>query len=286
MPGKRGASKQRDRAERDQVAVALEDVVVAKEDDRRGERGEAQEEERRLLDGQALLDPVEHHQADRREDRAEREEVRIRVRERRAQEEVRRDADREEVAAVGEAERADLVRADGEHRREAGAHEERDRDQREELARCARSSAAGPLLLSVLPRSSLAVAVVRPVAGCLFWPCCWLLPLLSVFGGIVRRLDRRGRGLLEVVEEVHGVVARAQVVIGRLVAAVLGQRLDPRRRGRDLRVELDAERQVVGKAAVEREAPALVGAEEVDLARGEEPGRDDARDDEQRDQAT
>ena len=77
--GQARRQEQRDRADRDQVAVALEHVVVAKEDDRRGERGEAQEEERRLLDGEALLDPVEHHEPDRGEDRAEREEIRIGV---------------------------------------------------------------------------------------------------------------------------------------------------------------------------------------------------------------
>ena len=44
------------------------------------------------------------------------------------------------------------------------------------------------------------------------------------------------------------------------------------------------ERQVVGQAAIEREAPALVGAEEVDLPRGEEAARQEACDEHERDQ--
>jgi len=62
-----------------------------------------------LLDGEALLDPVEHHESDRREHGAQREEVWVGVLERDPQEEVRGDADREEVGAVSQAERADLL---------------------------------------------------------------------------------------------------------------------------------------------------------------------------------
>ena len=45
--------EQGDGAERDQVPVALEHVVVAQEDDRRGKSAEPDQEHRRLLDGEA-----------------------------------------------------------------------------------------------------------------------------------------------------------------------------------------------------------------------------------------
>ena len=104
---------------RDQVAVALEHVVVAQEDDRRRERAEAEQEDGRLLDREGLVDPVEHDEPDRRERRAQREQVRVGVRQRDPQEEVGAEADREEVAAVDQAGVRDLVRALGEDRREA-----------------------------------------------------------------------------------------------------------------------------------------------------------------------
>ena len=88
---------------------------------------------------------------------------------------------------------------------------------------------------------------------------------------------RRARVPLEVVEEVDGVVARAQLVVGGLVASILGQRLDLGRRGEHLVVERDVERQLVGQAAVEREAAALVGPEEVDLPRARAPRRHRSR---------
>jgi hypothetical protein len=61
----------------------------------------------------------------------------------------------------------------------------------------------------------------------------------------------------------------AELVVGGLVAPVLGERLHLDRAGADLRVEADVQRQVVGQPAVERQTAALVGAQEVDLARSE-----------------
>ncbi len=167
-PGQARRQEQCDRSERDQVAIALEHVVVAKEDDRRGERGEAEEEEGRLLDGQALLDPVEHHEA--RPPRATAQSGKrygSASLQRDAQEEVGRDADREEVAAVGEAERADLVGADREDRRETGADQERDRESARRARGFARSSASATAALPVLllaVRRRLVAAVACCVA--------------------------------------------------------------------------------------------------------------------------
>ena len=61
-------------------------------------------------------------------------------------------------------------------------------------------------------------------------------------------------------------------MVGERVTAVLGDRgrLDGRRV--DLGVQLDPEREVVGQAAVEGDAPALVDAEEVHLTRAEHRG--------------
>ena len=95
---------------------------------------------------------------------------------------------------------------------------------------------------------------------------------------------RRGRGsrrplsLLDVVDDVRGVVLGAQLVLGHDLLALGRERggLHPDRAL--LRVEVDPERQVVGQAAVERDPAVLVGAEEVDLA-GEEEARREHRDD-------
>ena len=125
---------------------------------------------------------------------------------------------------------------------------------------------AGLLLVSLLLR------VVGLIAAGL---------IAAVAPGRGRRRGRscRRRGGLEVVEQVNRVVAAAQLVVGERIAAIGGHRGRLDRDRIDLGVELDTKRQVVRQAAVERHAPALVHAEEVDLTHPEvgavaQPGKD------------
>ena len=89
----------------------------------------------------------------------------------------------------------------------------------------------------------------------------------------------------EVLDQRDGVVLGAQLVVGDDLAAVLGQRLERDRDRLLLGVELDPERQVVGQAAVEGDAAAVVGAEEPDLAGADDRAEGDRGEDEQGDPA-
>ena len=87
--------QQDDPRERDAVAVALEHaVVLAQRDDRRREEDEPDDEPLRLLAREVLVEAVEHHEAEAREHRDEREEVRVGVRQRHPQDDVRGQAER------------------------------------------------------------------------------------------------------------------------------------------------------------------------------------------------
>ena len=108
ITGSRGISSRREPGDDDQVPVALEHVVVVEEGDRQHEEDQADDEPVRLIAGQALVDPVEHHQPDRRQQRDEREQVGVGVGEAEAQEDVRGEADREEVGAEDQAEVVEL----------------------------------------------------------------------------------------------------------------------------------------------------------------------------------
>ena len=246
----------------DQVAVALEHVVVANEEDRHREQGRAGDEDRRLLQGQAVVDPEQHHEADRREQRAEREQVRVGVGQPGADEQVDAEADGEEVAAVDQAEVADLVRLDDEHRREPGGDQQPRPGAAPGARGCARSlPCLRPPALGA--RAAAASCARRPAA---------LPPGLARL--LLRRSPRRASAC--------GPAARAaawrsssrvtasswerSVWLVALSRRSAGIALDLDRGGVDLRVELDPQRQVVRQAAVERQPPAGVGAEEVDLA--------------------
>ena len=87
-----------------------------------------------------------------------------------------------------------------------------------------------------------------------------------------RRRERRDRRRLQVLDQRVGVVARAELVVGEAVTAVLGQRRGLDRHRVDLVVEVEVERQLVGQAAVQRDPAALVDAQEVDLARSVDGG--------------
>ena len=102
MPGHARQQQQHDAGERDRVAVALEHAVVAQEDDRRREDDQADDEPRRLVAREVLVDAVDHHEAEAREHRDEREQVRVGVRQREAQEHVRAEAQPEEDQPVGQ----------------------------------------------------------------------------------------------------------------------------------------------------------------------------------------
>jgi hypothetical protein len=71
--------EQEDPGERDRVAEALELAVVAEHDDHGGEGEQADDEPLRLLAGQLVVDPVDHHEPEAREQGHEREEVGVGV---------------------------------------------------------------------------------------------------------------------------------------------------------------------------------------------------------------
>ncbi len=121
----------------DRVPVALEHPVVAQREDRRGERAEPDDEPLRLLPRELLVDPVEHDEPEARQQRHEREEVRVGVREGEPQHDVRGEAEPEEDPAVGQRERRQLLPRPvllQEDRREPRGDEERRGNQGEELA--------------------------------------------------------------------------------------------------------------------------------------------------------
>ena len=101
--------QQQDPGGRDQVAVALEQVVVAKQDDRRAEEASPRTKTDAWSKARLVLDPVDDDEPDRRQQGAEGEEIRVGVGQPEAQEEVADEAGGEEVPAVDEAEVADLV---------------------------------------------------------------------------------------------------------------------------------------------------------------------------------
>ncbi len=132
-PGQAGHHEQRDAHRRDRVAVALEHVVVAQEDDRGAEEGQPDHEPLRLLARQLWVDPVDLDEAERSQRRREREQVGVRVRQPRADEQVREHAEAEEDRAVGDRDVADVLAAGEQHGGEARGDQQRDRDQREQL---------------------------------------------------------------------------------------------------------------------------------------------------------
>ena len=133
IPGSRGASSTSRPATGDRVPVALEHLVVAQELDRQREEDEAEDEPVGLVAGQAFVDPVDHHQPERGQQRDQREQVGVGVGEPDPQVDVGREADREEVGAVDQAEVAELRVLLGEDGGEAGGEQERDGNQGEQL---------------------------------------------------------------------------------------------------------------------------------------------------------
>ena len=79
MPGSRGASSSRRPTPAIDVAVALEHLIVAQEVDRQCEEDQPEHEPVGLVARQAVIDPVDHHQAYRGQQRDQREQVGIGV---------------------------------------------------------------------------------------------------------------------------------------------------------------------------------------------------------------
>ncbi len=102
IPGTRGSSSRNRPTRGDRVAVPLEHAQVAQQQDRRGEQDQPDDEPLRLLARELLVDPVDDDEAEAGEHRDEREQVRVGVRQREAQEQVPGEAQAEEQRAVGE----------------------------------------------------------------------------------------------------------------------------------------------------------------------------------------
>ena len=155
---------------RDRVAVALEHAEVAQEDDRRREQDQPDDEPLRLLARERLVDPVDHDEPEAGEHRDEREQVRVGVRQRRADHEVPAQAEREEAGAVGQRDVGELGRLLDEDRGEAGGEEERGGDEREQLAVAGAHSTSALLerdheVLGVVARAQLVVGEARAPRG-------------------------------------------------------------------------------------------------------------------------
>ncbi len=130
----------------DRVPVALDAAQVAQEDDREDENDEAADEPAGLVAGQLLVDPVDLDESHAREHRHERQQVGVGVRKRAANRDVRDQAEAEEDRTVGHRHLRRGVRVlRREHRREARGHQQRRRNQAEELA------IAGPHARATVP---------------------------------------------------------------------------------------------------------------------------------------
>ena len=148
--GQARRQEQQDPHDRDRVPVALERAVVAQEQDRRAEEREPDAEQRRLLPRQAGVDPVDLDQPEAGEQRHQRVQVRVGVRQPRADEEVADQAGAEEHRAVGERRLVDVrAGARDEHGREPGRHEQRHGQEPEQFPRSWPTSGARVLALDV-----------------------------------------------------------------------------------------------------------------------------------------
>ena len=123
-----------DRRQAEDVLVAVEQPVVAQEDDEECERGEPDDDPEPLAQGEVGVDPVDHRQPDCGQEAAEREEERVSVREREAEDHVRRHEDGEEEGRVRERSGRDDVLTGDVDGREAGCGQQADEEEVDELA--------------------------------------------------------------------------------------------------------------------------------------------------------
>src|SRR4029079_4099463 len=91
------------------VLVAVERAVVAEKNDEEREGCEADDDPEPLAQREIWVDPVDHRQPHRGEESAEGEQERVGVREREAEDHVRRYEEGEEEGCVGERPRRDDV---------------------------------------------------------------------------------------------------------------------------------------------------------------------------------
>ena len=181
MPGQSRQQQQPDARRRDRVAVALQHVVVADQEDRDAEEREADHEPLGLLARQLGVDPVDQHQPDRRQAAAASGNMYGSAFGSRAR--MKRCASThrpEEERAVGERGVGDVLGACGQHRREPGRHEQGHGQQPEQLARARRHQFPAPA--SSRPRSS---ARTRSTAS-LRLRHSWSSTRLRRAGGIAR----------------------------------------------------------------------------------------------------
>ena len=94
--------------------------------------GRPGDEDRCLLQRELVVDSEQHHEADRRKQCAQREQVRVRIRQPSSDEQVDPQADGEEVPAVDQAQIPDLARLHDEHR---GEDDERERHRHRHVVR-------------------------------------------------------------------------------------------------------------------------------------------------------
>ncbi len=144
-PGHAREQQEQDPGHRDRVAVALEDAVVAQQDDRRREQDQPEHEPLRLLAGERLVDPVDHHQPEAGEHREQREQVRVGVGQREAQHDVGDEAQPQEHGAEGQRDVGEDVVALDEHRGEAAGDEQRRGHEREQFAVARAHRASSPV---------------------------------------------------------------------------------------------------------------------------------------------
>ncbi len=129
-----GQQQQDDGSHPEGVLVRLQPPVVADEQDQRQEARHADHDPDRLVARQQRVQPVDLGQAHRRQQRGQREQPGIRVRQPRAQAEVRDEVQRQEEPRVHQRRAGDLLLARGVHAEEADPREEGDREQVDELA--------------------------------------------------------------------------------------------------------------------------------------------------------
>jgi hypothetical protein len=127
--------EQQERADAEEVLVALEHaVVVAEGEHRPRERADAHDDPEALTERVVRVQPVDQRQADRGEERHHRQQVRVGVGHREARDHVRDDVEAEEEERVGQRAGRDLRLVRDVDAREADAGDQPDDDEIEELA--------------------------------------------------------------------------------------------------------------------------------------------------------
>ena len=126
--------QQRHRRHAQRVLVRLQLAVVSDQQDQGQEPAQADHDPDRLIPGQQRVQAIDLGQAHRRQERRQRQQPGIRVRQPRAQPQVRHEVERQEERGVDQRGAGDLLLARRVHAQEADAREDGDREQVPELA--------------------------------------------------------------------------------------------------------------------------------------------------------